>query len=59
MSTHSEIVTMIEDCEQRSSKLTNWELEFIDSISKQVGDGNGLSQKQDETLERIWDRVTS
>lgn len=59
MNTLEEIQQMIADCEHREGKLTEWEVNFIDSIALQVGRGNGLSPRQEETLERIWDRVTS
>ena len=46
---------MIADCENRSHKLGEWELKFIDSISRQ----DSLSPKQSEKLEEIWEKVTS
>lgn len=55
-----EALTMIEDCENRESKLSDWERGFIDSIKKQLeGDeGKTLSMKQEATLNEIWDKVT-
>ena len=53
---NEEQAQMLADCEARESKLTDWEAGFIDSISKQ---DRALSPRQAETLERIWDRVTS
>jgi len=52
-------LTMIEDCEQRESRLTEWEGTFIDSIKDQIERGRALSLKQTETLDRIWERVTA
>lgn len=49
---------MIQDCETRESKLTDWERGFIDSTGKQMADDKPLSQKQIETLDKIWERVT-
>jgi len=49
---------MIQDCETRESKLTDWERTFIDSISNQIAEGKSLSPKQAETLDKIWERVT-
>lgn len=54
----SDAPEMLADCESMSSKLSDWEVDFIDSISVQLGRGSGLSPKQEETLEKIWDRVT-
>ena len=49
---------MVQDCENRESKLTDWERSFIDSIGQQMARGRALSEKQAETLDRIWERVT-
>lgn len=53
-----EHATMIEDCEKRESKLSDWERSFIDSISMQLSNGGALTDKQAETLDAIWERVT-
>lgn len=58
MTTHDEHIQMVEDCEQRESKLTDWERSFIDSLSKQLADGRRLTEKQAEQLDEIWERVT-
>ena len=54
----NEVYEQIQDCENRSEKLSDWELGFIDSISRQLAKTGSLSQKQIETLDRIWERVT-
>jgi hypothetical protein len=54
----SEEEQMVADCEARESKLTDWERQFVDSISRQLLDGKTLTRKQSERLEEIWDRVT-
>lgn len=53
-----DIAQMIEDCEARDSKLSEWEQQFIDSIGRQLAEHGGLSQKQQERLTAIWERVT-
>lgn len=53
-----EYLTMIDDCEKRESKLSEWEENFISSVRMQIENGRTPSPKQIETLERIWDRVT-
>lgn len=58
MTTQEEALQMIADCESRESRLSEWEAGFIDSISKQIERGRTLTEKQDETLNRIWDKVT-
>lgn len=50
--------TMIEDCEKRESKLTDWERGFIDSLDNQLVNDRALSPKQIEKLDAIWERVT-
>lgn len=54
-----EYLTMVEDCEKRESRLTEWEVEFVDSIRSQLENDRPLTEKQTETLDRIWDRVTA
>jgi hypothetical protein len=58
MSQHDEHLQMVEDCENRESKLTDWERSFIDSIRSQMERGRALSEKQAERLDAIWERVT-
>jgi hypothetical protein len=57
-SRHDEHATMVEDCEHRESKLSDWERTFIDSIKQQLAGGRPLTVKQAETLDEIWERVT-
>lgn len=54
-----EYLTQITDCEQRESRLTPWERDFIDSLSGQLDAGRSLSPKQAEILNTIWERVTA
>lgn len=49
---------MVEDCETREERLSDFERTFIDSIGKQLRDGKGLSQKQIDLLDEVWNRVT-
>lgn len=58
MNDHNEHQQMVTDCENRESKLTDWERSFIDSISRQLADGRRLSEKQAQRLDEIWERVT-
>ncbi|MGZ7242287.1 hypothetical protein ACXWPN_09235, partial [Streptococcus pyogenes] len=50
--------TMAQDCANRVNKLTEWEAGFIASIQPRLKQGFRLSDKQAETLNEIWDRVT-
>lgn len=53
-----EHMTMVEDCEKRESKLSDWERSSIDSISMHLSKGGSLTDKQAETLDSIWEKVT-
>lgn len=53
-----DIAQCIKDCENRESKLTDWERGFIQSIGEQWDRTHSLSMKQNESLENIWNRVT-
>lgn len=46
---------MIQDCLKRETRLSSWELNFINDIMF----NDSLSPKQAETLDNIWERVTS
>lgn len=58
MSTLAEQQTMIADCITRESRMTDWEREFIQSISEYSEAGGFLSDKQDAILDKIWNKVT-
>lgn len=52
-----DIPQMIEDCQNRSSKLSDTELKFIDDISISITE-RPLTQRQIVWLSKIWDRIT-
>ena len=58
MSAHDEHQQMVKDCIDREAKLTDWERSFIDSIERQLAQDRPLFQKQADTLDSIWERVT-
>lgn len=35
-------------------KLTDWEVQFMESITEQFDNSGGLSEKQEEILEKIY-----
>lgn len=49
---------MIADCEQRESRLDDWERGFIDSIKSQRIAGRSLSHAQCNKLTEVWERAT-
>jgi hypothetical protein len=46
-------LTMIEECENNSEHLSDWELKFIDNISRCTI----LSMRQAQVLEQIWNKL--
>ncbi len=50
--------TMVADCEARESRLNEWESEFIQSLRERIDAGRSLTDKQAETLDRVWTRAT-
>jgi hypothetical protein len=55
----SEYIQLIDDCEKRESRCTEWERKFLSSIRSQLEGSIPLTPKQSETLDNIWERVTS
>lgn len=54
----SETEQMISDCETREERLSEWERDFISSLRERVDSGRSLSPKQEETLEKVWNKAT-
>lgn len=50
---------MLRELESPSKKLTDWELNFLESITQQFEDRGSLSERQMEVLERIYAEKTS
>jgi hypothetical protein len=60
MSTWSdEYLQMVTDCENRESRVNDWERGFLDGVRYRLESGEGISPRQIETLDRIWERVTA
>ena len=55
----AEYLQLIEDCEQRESRLSEWERGVLDSIRQRLESGNALTGAQTETLDAIWERATA
>lgn len=53
-----EYLTLIEDCEMRESKLSDWQREFIDSLRRQIEAGKAPSVKQIAKLDEAWEQAT-
>lgn len=53
-----EYLTMLDDCEKREDRLSDWERGFVDSLRRQIEQGRRPSQKQIDTLDATWERAT-
>ena len=54
-----EYLTLLDDCEAREERLTDWERGFVDSLRKQIEQDRRPSAKQIETLDNTWERATA
>lgn len=54
-----ETLTLLDDCEARESRLTDWERSFVDSLRSQIEAGRTLTTKQIDTLDTIWEKATA
>lgn len=54
-----EYITLLDDCEKRSERLTEWECGFVDSLRRQIEEGRRPSVKQIEALDKAWERATA
>lgn len=54
-----EYVTMLDDCEAREARLTDWERSFVDSLRKQIEQGRRPTARQIETLDNVWEKATA
>ena len=53
-----EYITLLDDCEKREERLTDWERGFVDSLRRQIEQDRRPTAKQIETLDTIWERAT-
>lgn len=51
--------TMIEDCEARESRLSDWERSFIDSIKRKLAEGRTLTKNEASKLDDVWEHATA
>lgn len=54
-----EHVKMLDDCEARESRLTDWERAFVDSLRSQIESGRSPSTKQIDVLDNVWEKATA
>ena len=58
MSKADDNMVLIEDCEKRESKLSDWDRLFLDSIRAQLEKDKPHTERQIAALEGIWERIT-
>ena len=60
-SEYGNVEAMLEDCQEAARcsnhKFSKWDLDFIDSVLEQFEERGGLTVKQEETLEKIWEKI--
>lgn len=56
-SVDSKVQTWLEVCIEEEERLTEWENQFIESLSDQLVFKKGLSPRQLEVLKEIYERV--
>lgn len=55
----SEYLVLLDDCEKREERLTDWERGFVDSLRSQIENGRRPSAKQIVVLDDVWERATA
>lgn len=55
----TEYLTLLDDCEQREERLSDWERGFVDSLRRQIEQGRAPTPKQIDTLDRLWEKATA
>lgn len=53
----NKINTCLEEYEIMQLKLNEWEINFLESVQKQLSENNDLSWKQIKCLNRIYERI--
>ena len=50
---------MVDDCEARESRLSEWERDFIDSLKHRLASGQALTTNQAGRLDEVWEKATA
>ena len=53
-----EVRTMLEVCIDHERDLSSWEIDFIDNLDTLTKANHILSQKQEDTLEKIYEKYS-
>ena len=58
-SCNAEHQQLVDDCEAREARLSDWERGFVDSVKAKLATGASLTKGQAEKLDEVWERVTA
>ena len=53
-----EYLLLISDCERRSSRMNDWDREFIKSLRSRIEKNRAPTKPQINKLDEIWEKVT-
>lgn len=51
------IMDILDVANVSNTAITKWEKDFVESVQEQFIEKGSLSEKQEQTLERIWDKI--
>jgi hypothetical protein len=54
-----EYLTLLDDCEKREERLSDWERGFVDSLRRQIESGSRPSATQIQKLDETWEHATA
>ncbi|MCK4793826.1 MAG: hypothetical protein KAV87_59405 [Desulfobacteraceae bacterium] len=49
---------MVQDCEEREGRMSDWERGFISDMQGRIAANYWFTDKQKETIFKIWEKVT-
>lgn len=58
MSDDDDYAQLVEDCNNRDTKMTDWEQRFISDMDRRLQQGDVLTERQREKIVEIWERIT-
>ena len=50
---------LVDDCEARESRLSDWERSFVDSMKARLASNTSLTAAMAAKLDEIWERATA
>ena len=53
----SELKEIVKDLKDMTEKMSNWETEFLQGVDERLSNGIGLTDRQIEIVNQIWDKI--